>query len=89
MVGMLSKNSPLYYWKENFKKFSKFYEDDLPNPLALEAEMQLWDKYWLNYKGFRPDSIEDFHYRTLSMITNCRFHGCDTVNRRNIFILQV
>ena len=25
--------------------------------------------------------MEDFHYRMLSMITNCRFHGCDTVNR--------
>ena len=22
--------------------------------------------------------MEDFHYRMLSMITNCRFHGCDT-----------
>ena len=57
MVGMLSKNSPLYDWKEHFKIFAKFYEDDLPNPLALEAEMQLWEKYWLNYKGCRPDSI--------------------------------
>ena len=27
-----------------------------------------------------------FPLRMLSKITNCRFHGCDTVNRRNIFI---
>ena len=27
------------------------------NPLALEAKMQLLEKYWLNYKGCRPDSI--------------------------------
>ena len=25
----------------------------------------------------------DFHYRMLSMITNCRFHGCDTVKESN------
>ena len=30
--------------------------------------------------------MEDFHYRMLSMITNRRFHGCDTVNRRYSFV---
>ena len=30
--------------------------------------------------------MEDFHYRMLSMITNCRFHGCDTVYSRKLEI---
>ena len=26
-------------WKEKFKIFIKFYEDDLPNPLAFDGEL--------------------------------------------------
>lgn len=44
-------------WKETFKLFSNFYLDDLPNPLALDAELELWEKYWESYKGPRPDSV--------------------------------
>ena len=44
-------------WKESFKKFSDFYEDDLPNPLALDAELELWQTYWVAYKGSIPSSV--------------------------------
>ena len=45
-------------WKQSFKKFSDFYEDvDLPNPLALGAELELWQTYWVAYKGSIPSSV--------------------------------
>ncbi|XP_046855866.1 52 kDa repressor of the inhibitor of the protein kinase-like [Xenia sp. Carnegie-2017] len=30
-------------WKEPFKTVANFYYDDLPNPLALDAELRLWN----------------------------------------------
>ena len=41
-------------WKEDFKRFVEFYLDDLPNPMALDAEIDLWEKYWVTYNGSRP-----------------------------------
>ena len=29
-------------WKERFKTVAMFYHDDLPNPLALDAELRQW-----------------------------------------------
>ena len=43
-------------WKEKFNLFSKFYEADLPNPLGLCAELELWEKFWTTYQGSLPDS---------------------------------
>lgn len=43
-------------WKEKFKIFANLYEDDIPNPLALDAELELWQKYWESFQGSRPDS---------------------------------
>ena len=37
--------------------FTDFYKDDLPNPLALDAELELWLKYWEIFEGSRPDSV--------------------------------
>ena len=37
-------------WKEKFKIFINFYEDDLPDPLALDGELDLWQSYWENIK---------------------------------------
>ena len=51
-----TSKSDVQSWKEKFKIFTNFYEDDLPNPLALDAELELWQKYWETYKGSRPDS---------------------------------
>ena len=47
MAGMISKNSTLYAWKENFKICAKF--------CIRSRELQLWEKYWMNYKGCRPN----------------------------------
>ena len=44
-------------WKQSFKKFSDFYEHDLPNPLALGAELELWQTCWVAYKGSFPSSV--------------------------------
>lgn len=44
-------------WKEKFKVVSNFYHDDLPNPLALDSEILLWETYWVDYEGTIPDSI--------------------------------
>ena len=45
-------------WRQSFKKFSDFYEDvDLPNPLALVSELELWQTYWVVYKGSIPSSV--------------------------------
>ena len=44
-------------WKEKFKSFATFYQDDLPNPLGLNAELQLWERYWMDFKGTRPETI--------------------------------
>ena len=32
---------------DHFLLFSSFYLDYLPNPLALDGELELWEKYWL------------------------------------------
>ena len=44
-------------WKEKFRAVSNFYEDDLPNPLALDAELRLWQTYWKTHQGPLPDNI--------------------------------
>ncbi|XP_046851139.1 52 kDa repressor of the inhibitor of the protein kinase-like [Xenia sp. Carnegie-2017] len=33
-------------WKEKFYSFSSLFLDDLPNPKALDCELDLWQKYW-------------------------------------------
>ena len=53
LIGQTNDTS----WKQTFKKFSDFYEDDFPNPLALDAELDLWQTYWANYRSLCPASI--------------------------------
>ena len=33
-------------WKEKFRSFAEFYSDDLPSHMSLDAELDLWEKYW-------------------------------------------
>ena len=33
-------------WRTSFDWFSIFYEDSLPSPLSLDAEMTLWQRKW-------------------------------------------
>lgn len=44
-------------WKEEFKTAANFYHDDLPNPLALDAELFQWQTYWETFIGPLPDNI--------------------------------
>lgn len=44
-------------WKAKFKLFTEFYLDDFPNPLALDAELELWCIFWEGCQGPRPDSV--------------------------------
>ena len=46
LISLLDKHTKLN-WKERFHCFANFYEDDLPNLLALDAELDLWEKYWV------------------------------------------
>ena len=43
-------------WKAKFNDFANIYHEDLPNPLALDAELQLWETYWITFKGTIPNS---------------------------------
>ena len=33
------------------------YVDNLPNPLALDGELELWENYWLTKNTSHPDNI--------------------------------
>lgn len=44
-------------WKEQFLKFSKFYENDLPNPSTLSGELDAWENDWLKSEISPPTSI--------------------------------
>ena len=50
-------HSPNFDWKNHFMSFVNFYSDDLPNPIALDGEIELWVKYWDSYEGCCPDTI--------------------------------
>ena len=54
---MLSLTEKGVDWKEQFKTASNFYYDDLPNPLALDAELFQWQTYWETFLGPPPDNI--------------------------------
>ena len=53
MISLISKEVD---WKKELKTVSIFY-DDLPNPLALDAELLLWEMYWMTFEGLRPSNI--------------------------------
>ena len=40
-----------------YKLFARFYKDDLPDPLSLDAELGLWEKYWVTNNGCHPNSV--------------------------------
>ena len=54
---MLSLSRKGAEWKEEFKSVASFYYDDLPNPVALDAELSLWHTYWESYIGPCPSNI--------------------------------
>ena len=64
MISLVDKCS-ITLWKDKFKIFSKYYQDDMPSPSALDGELELWYTYWVNFKGSYPNSISS----TLKAIT--------------------
>ena len=44
-------------WRDEFKVVAGFYIDDIPYPLALDAELSLWTSYWETFEGLLPDNI--------------------------------
>ena len=51
------KQSGIGSWKAEFKEFLSAYESNLPNPRIVEAEMDIWETYWIKYVGVLPDRI--------------------------------
>ena len=43
--------------KEKFNFFADLFKDDFPCPKALEAELDLWETYWLESKDCLPGII--------------------------------
>lgn len=56
-VKMMSLSEKGIDWKEQFKTLVTFYRDDLPNPLALDAELRQWFTFWETHPGPLPDNI--------------------------------
>ena len=69
MVSLVYKN---VNWKEKFSLFADLFKDDCPCPGASEAELHLWEAYWLESKDCLPDNISS----TLKCIP---FNGCNNV----------
>ena len=64
--------------------FLKFYEDDLPNPKAIDAELCLWEKYWVLNKEKCPSNVESTMSslppsNILSAMTAIHFPGFENV----------
>jgi hypothetical protein len=57
LVKKFHEGSITYTWRQNFKKFSDYYEDDLPNPIALESEFELFERYWITSKQSPPATV--------------------------------
>ena len=41
-------------WMTSFRRFCTFYEDLLPSPLSLDAEMTLWQRKWERLLHWQP-----------------------------------
>ena len=75
MISLISKEVD---WKKEFKTVSVFYYDDLPNPLALDAELSLWETYWMTFEGLRPSNVAS----TLKAVS---FDGFENINLKFYF----
>ena len=88
MMSLVYKN---VNWREKFSLFADFFKDDFPCPKALEAELDLWETYWLDSKDCLPENISStlkhilfngfnnikFFVRILgtSPVTKCTWNG--------------
>ena len=44
-------------WKKNIEEFVEIYADDLPNRVALETELCLWEQFWKDFTSSRPANV--------------------------------
>ena len=74
-VKMLSLYHKNIDWRQKFRPFAEFYKSDLPCYKALEAELDLWEAYWLNDTSCHPDNIsstlKSIDFRSFSNIKVC------------------
>ena len=72
IISMVHQNVP---WREKFRPSAKFHESDLPCYKALDAELDLWETYWLNNTSFHPDNIssrlKSINFSSFSNIKMC------------------
>ena len=54
MVLLVYKN---VNWKEKYNLFADLVKDDFPCPKAVDAELNLWEAYWLESKDCLPYDI--------------------------------
>ena len=54
MVSLVYKN---VNWKGKFDLFVDLFKDDFPCLKAFEAELDLWETYWLDSKDCLTDNI--------------------------------
>ena len=81
---LISLVSGGHSWKDKVMPFLKFYEDDLPNPKAIDAELCLWEKYWVLNKEKCPSNVESIMSslppsNILSAMTAIHFPGFENI----------
>ena len=74
-VKMLSLYHKNIDWRQKFRPFAEFYRSDLPCYKALEAELDLWESYWLNDTSCDSDNIsstlKSIDFKSFSNIKVC------------------
>ena len=62
MVSLAYKNEN---WKEKFSLFANLFKENFPYTKALEAQLDLWETYWVESKNFLLDNISSTSKRIL------------------------
>ena len=44
-------------WRESFRCFVNFYEDDFPKLQVLKGELDAWERFWVAYKKSHPNTV--------------------------------
>ena len=72
---MLSLNHENIDWRQTFRPFAEFYRSNLPWSKALEADIDLWEAYWLNDTSFHPvnisSTLKGIDFKSFSNIKVC------------------
>ena len=72
MLSLYHKNND---WRQKFRPFAEFCKSDLPCYKVLEADLDLWEAYWLNDTSCHPDNIsstlKSIDFRSFSNIKVC------------------